>query len=50
MEIGGVGGYVGGLPDLILLIQIAILPEGYIVLLIIFLIKIISSIMDDFTR
>jgi hypothetical protein len=50
MEVGGVGGYIGVLPDLTLSAQVAILPEGCIVLLTAFLMRVISSAIDDFAR
>jgi hypothetical protein len=50
IEVGRVGGYIGGPPDLTLSAQVAILLEGYIILLIAFLIRVISSIIDDFAR
>jgi hypothetical protein len=50
IEVGRVGGCVGGPPDLTLSAQVAILPEGYIVLLTTFLMRVMSSTMDDFAR
>jgi hypothetical protein len=50
MEVGGVSGCVGGPPDLTLSAQVAILPEGCIVLLTAFLMMVMSSAMDHFAR
>jgi len=50
IKVSGVGGYVSGPPDLTLLAQVAILLEGYIVLLTAFLIRVISFAIDDFAR
>ena len=50
MEVGGVGGCVGALPDLTLSAQVAILPEGCIVSLTAFLMRVMSSAIDDFAR
>jgi len=50
IEVSRVGGCVSGPADLTLLAQVAILPEGYIVLLTAFLIRVISFAIDDFAR
>ena len=50
IEVDGVGGYISSPPDLTLSVQVAILPEGCIVLLTAFLIRVISSVIDNFAR
>jgi hypothetical protein len=50
IEVGGVGGCVGGPPDLTLSAQVAVLPEDCVMLLTAFLMRVMSSAMDNFAR